>query len=463
MLTYIETKHIPTSAIVTSREDRARKDYGDMDEFSRDVMHRGQINAITVSAYDDGTYHLITGGRRVLACQMLSREVRATVVSVQGEIDLLELELFENRSRKAMLWWEEASLDARIHAYYIEQNPDWTQKKSAKHLGISESELSKRIALARYIDNEAIAPVLKTYPDATSAMRRIREVIQDNVVEKKAQEILTRDANAEPEQEPTAEQPKQRTVSTGNAPVAVLPGKYWKQVYKAFRVGDALRGMKRMKDGDFTGAEVDPPYGIDLHEQRGQVKNTHSLDKYQEIEKGKYPEFLEATATQVYRLLADDSFCIWWFGVEWYKEVRETLQGVGFGVSPVPCLWIKDRGQTNNPATTFASVYETFFLARKGSPKLQKRGRDNVFPAKGVPAQQKVHPTEKPALLMKEILEIVFPENTRLLVPFLGSGRTLIEAHRMNMFGTGWDLEERNKNYFINAVKKVEECGDATD
>ena len=454
MLTYIRTEEDYLISNI-HRKGRARKDLGDVQALSDDIEKNGLINAVLVNVENQ---RLLSGGRRIAAHILLKRyTIRTTLVKVAGEIDELELELFENRSRKSMLWWEEALLDTRIHTHYAENNANWTQEKSAKHLNISTSELNKRISLTELIVHPEIGKIIKGYDNATIAVNNINRLISDKTVEKKATEILTRENDTDPEQ-PTTSETTDRKISTGNkSDATVLPGKYWKQVYKAYRLGDALKGMRGMKDGDFTGAEVDPPYGIDLQGNRVRSVDTHMLEKYREVDREDYPVFVMKVAEQVHRLLAEDTFCIWWFGIEWYTLVRRTLSDVGFSVPVVPCIWLKDKGQTNNPATNFGSMYETFFVARKGTPKLQKQGYGNVFAAKTLAAQKKVHPTEKPAELMDTILERVFPKNTRLLVPFLGSGRTLIEAHKMDMFGTGWDLEERNKNYFINAVKLAED------
>ena len=455
MLTYIRTDNEFPISQITVNLRRTRQEYGDIHALVANIKEHGQLQSIIV---DIDTNQLLAGGRRLRAFAYQQwPTIRADLVKTDGEIDWLEIELFENRSRKSMLWWEEALLDTRIHAHYAKNNANWTQEKSAKHLNISTSELNKRISLTELIEHPEIGKIIKGYDNATVAVNNINRLIADKTVEKKATEILTRENDTDPEQ-PTTSETTDRKISTGNKTDAVvLPGKYWKQVYKAYRIGDALKGMRGMKDGDFTGAEVDPPYGIDLQGNRVRSVDTHMLEKYREVDREEYPVFVMKVAEQVYRLLAEDTFCVWWFGIEWYEMVRTTLKDVGFSVPIVPCIWLKDKGQTNNPATNFGSMYETFFVARKGTPKLQKQGYGNVFAAKTLAAQKKVHPTEKPAALMDTILERVFPKNTRLLVPFLGSGRTLIEAHKMDMFGTGWDLEERNKNYFINAVKLAEE------
>ena len=62
------------------------------------------------------------------------------------------------------------------------------------------------------------------------------------------------------------------------------------------------------------------------------------------------------------------------------------------------------------------------------------------------------HPTEKPHRLMSEIIkDFVKPEET-IIDPFMGSGTTLLSAHRMGVSATGI---EKNKDYYEVAVERL--------
>ena len=444
----------------SEEEARARKDYGDIETFADNLANLGLIKPITI---EHGTNRLLAGGRRLAAFKHLERKsIPAILVSLSGPIDAYEVELFENRHRKDMTWHEETALDAKIHAHYMSHELDWNQTKTAKHLGISKGEMTKRLQLATYLD---VVPELKDYESASQAVTAIERVVADRIAKNDTNKLLSEAIN-----DKTAET---ETVSTGNtelpeektedAPPKDDPmeiqvfGPYQNLLPKAYIVGDALERLPKVKPESFHGAEVDPPYGIDLHEKRNQVKDKHSLSAYNEVDAEGYVDFLRAIAEGTYNALKEDTFCIWWFGVQWYTEVRAALIDVGFKVPDVPGIWVKEKGQTNNPRVHLASMYETFFLARKGSPKLAIMGKGNVFPMNTVPQAERRHPTQRPVELLKILMGITFPRHASILVPFLGSGATLIAAYQTERWGLGWDLEERNRDHFYATVAKMQE------
>ena len=108
-------------------------------------------------------------------------------------------------------------------------------------------------------------------------------------------------------------------------------------------------------------------------------------------------------------------------------------------------------GQTRNPEKNLGNATEEFFYMRKGdaSINMNKRGRSNVFEFPVVPAQRKVHPTEKPIPMMKEILNTFAYPGNRVLVPFAGSGNTILAALELQMDAIGYDLAKEGKDGYI--------------
>ena len=167
---------------------------------------------------------------------------------------------------------------------------------------------------------------------------------------------------------------------------------------------------------------------------------------------------LRKVAPEVYRILKNNSFAAFWFGPTHHQVTLDILREAGFTMSDVAAVWFKNTaGQTNWPDRNFGSAYEPFWLARKGQPSLamSKRGRSNVFQYDMVPSGQKIHATEKPLALMKEIVEAccLIP-GSRILVPFLGSGVTLQAAYDLGHTGFGWDLSGHVKDKFLARVRQ---------
>jgi site-specific DNA-methyltransferase (adenine-specific) len=154
--------------------------------------------------------------------------------------------------------------------------------------------------------------------------------------------------------------------------------------------------------------------------------------------------------------MADHSWLVCWFGPEpWFNVVYELLLAAGFNVTRMCGIWTKPTGQTNQPAIYLANSYEMFFYARKGKAALARQGRINTFDTSPVSSKFKTHPTERPVELMQDILTTFAWEGSRVMVPFLGSGNTLIAAHLAKMTGFGFELGKEYKDSFVLKVNEL--------
>ncbi len=102
-----------------------------------------------------------------------------------------------------------------------------------------------------------------------------------------------------------------------------------------------------------------------------------------------------------------------------------------------------------------ASSYESLFYAWKGRPAIAKQGRSNEFRFDPIPHQQKVHPTERPIELMKEIYETFAFPGSRVGIPFLGSGSGLFAAKQAGMNGIGFELSKAYRDSFLVRVNNM--------
>lgn len=172
-----------------------------------------------------------------------------------------------------------------------------------------------------------------------------------------------------------------------------------------------------------------------------------------------YPAFLHKLCTLLFKVTPDEVRVIFWFGQEWYEEVKNCLLEAGFQVDLIPCVWVKPGGQTASPDTYLARCYETFFVAWKGRPPIRKRGRSNVFSFNGVAAVKKRHPTERPIELIQDILTTFGWPGIVVMIPFMGSGNTARAAYTCGMLPFGWDISEGYKNPFLAQVQIDRELG----
>lgn len=412
------TIFIPVDMVIVGK--RLREDKGDIEDLAEKIKLKGLIQPITINQ----DYKLLAGERRLLAHKILGKElIEAIIRKTSDPIDMKEIELMENMARKDMTWPEISNAELEIYDLKVSAG-HWNQRKQAEYLKESQTSVSRNIQMAEALRTLPELASYKTFDEAWKDLKKIEEGIAIHELVKKV-------------------------------PTSIKAASKWAADH--YHVGDAFAGMAKCKPGFAHFAEIDPPYAVDLDKRKSRNK-LDSMKEYEEVDADEYINFYERTAKEVFRILRDDSFAVFWFGWDWFSDVRDIILSAGFKVPTVPAIWTKgSSGQTASPDTTFGSCHEPFWLARKGQPKLRKAGHGNVFDFSPVPAVRKIHPTERPIELMKEIVDtICFPGNA-ILVPFLGSGVTLRAAYQLNCTGFGWDLSEENKRKFLERVAEDKE------
>jgi len=409
--------------------ERFRKEYTDIQSLADSIQKVGLLHPPVV----DKHMNLIAGGRRLEALKLLGQETcTVTQLDTDNELGRRQAELIENIERQNLTWQEEVALKKEIDnlqksihgsAQETKSRGDWSVRKTAALLGESDSNTTRDINLADMLE---IVPELASCGTKHEAQKKLAKLVEHAAMK----ELQERAAKAVDKTDV-----EQLSIAADN----------W------YNVGDAIEGMDSMswEGNNFVIAEVDPPYGIALHDLR-----QGTVNKYAEIDKSDYERFISTVAKLVYTMLNEDAWCVWWFGSTHHHTVLTTLRATGFIVDEIPAIWVKNQGQTNQPDKNFARAWEGFFLCRKGNPVMHKRGRLNVFAYNGVPSQNRIHPTERPVELILDIVQTLCPPGVgKILVPFLGSGNTLRAAMINGMEGIGWDIDgDETKMLFISRL-----------
>jgi ParB/RepB/Spo0J family partition protein len=399
-------------------KDRFRKDLGDIAGLADSMAEKGLIQPITL----DQHMNLKAGERRFRAAERLKwTSIPSIIRQFTDVVDALEVELVENVQRKDLHWTEKGALEKRIYDLKSKKDPTkWSMRDQEALTGTSKSAISRRIQLAEALE---LIPELGNYKTEDDAWKEYKRLEEDVVRSELYQRHLPHVRKAMDE------------AST------------------QYIVGDAFKGLSQMAGGSFNFAEVDTPYGVDLDKRKSRNEDQRPMDDYSEWSTDAYPKLFGRVAKEVYRILLPNSFAVFWYGMSWHDVVLKTLRAAEFSVPDIPAIWVKgEAGQTASPNTTLGSCYEPFFLVRKGGPVLAKPGRSNVFSFAKLANTTKDHPTQKPLILMKEIMNTCLMPGARVLIPFLGSGVTLRAAYRLGHTGMGWDMSETYKKAFLKRI-----------
>lgn len=419
---------------------RARKDYKGIDSLALSIQENGL--AVPIALTND--MRLIWGGRRLMAIKQLEWEtIPDEYVVFKGdlsEFDLRKLELLENTERDDLHWQEEVAAKAHLDELMKEEygdssitknRGDWSTRKSAALVGESSSNFSEDITLHKAVQE---IPELAKYETKAEARRAFNKMFTKHERDVKLKE---------------AEQSYQnRSI---------------KYASDHFSIRDGLEALREMQPTHAYFAEVDPPYAVDLDQHAAKKKSRAKAEhhqRYTEISKKEYPKFCKEVATELYRVLGEDAWVVWWFGYEWYSTIYDILTKVGFKVDSVPLVWYKEKSSTNNPNPKYllSRDYEQAFLCRKGNVTVEK-SRGSMFIHQGVSSISRTCSAEKPVSLYEEIIDTLLPKGVKCvgIIPFLGSGNCLRALYKQNHTGIGWDLDEENRKYFLSKVMEDQE------
>lgn len=422
--------------------DRYRKDMGDVEGLCKSIETVGQLTPVIVMRTAKGSDHeylLLDGGRRYLACRMLKRKTWAVVHNILDELAIRKIEHAANVCRKAFDIREEALLTKRIHDLGVEKygealgGPGGGHRieDTAKLMGVSRQKAAESLEIAEALEED---PKLfrekgETKKDVMSRIRRKEADTKNKEIAEEARII--------------ADKAKHKTVTA--------------RLAEAYIVGDFFEGIEKYDPASFHFAEVDPPYGVNLLENKKSQDPTH-MEEYNEISEEDYPEFITRVIKETKRVLVPDGWIVVWFGEPFRKFILDTLREHDFIVPDVAGVWDKlgAPGQAWSPHLTLGSCYESFFFGRLPGGKLHWWGERNLIELPPISEKKKTHPTAKPIYIYEWFAKLFCPPQGRILVPFLGSGNTILGAHNAGRNAVGFDLSQIYRDRFVVYLQEHE-------
>ncbi|MEJ5292488.1 MAG: ParB/RepB/Spo0J family partition protein [Candidatus Methanosuratincola sp.] len=143
----MEINEIDISKIILS-ELNTRKDLESgtedvgLDELANSIQEKGLLTPIIVKSNSDGTYGLIAGQRRYLACKKLGwKKIPSIIREISDDTDATIISLIENVHRADMSPMDKARAYQKVYEKYQDYN------RTAKETGVSISTIKKYISL----------------------------------------------------------------------------------------------------------------------------------------------------------------------------------------------------------------------------------------------------------------------------------------------------------------------------
>ena len=399
--------------------ERFRQKFDDMDSLKDSIKKHGLIEPIVL----DENHGLIAGERRLKCCTQLGwNEIDSVYMKDLDDYQKREIELEENIQRKQFTWQEEVSAKEQIHklkqsihgkATQGHADGGWGLKDTAVALGQTPGNISMDITLAAGL--KAFPELLKE-KNKTTAYKKLKD-LQMNIINKELAKRM-------------------KDHGLLDHPNVTL--------------GNCIDIMKEMDAESIDLILSDPPFGIDVGEAHTFNRMTMVTVNYNDGE-FETMDMLDQAFTEMFRILKINRNMAIFCAVDKFPFLSNSLIKKGFMVHHLPIIWDKGSGSYPSQKTTFVHSYECIIHASKGNRKLNGTPRD-ILQYKRVPPTKKIHPSEKPTQMLRDLIELLSFPGEKVLDPFAGSGATIEAARQTARMGIGIEL---NKEYFSKIVERL--------
>lgn len=395
---------------------RFRKKFEAVEELASSIANFGLLHPIIV----DEDNNLIAGERRYRAHLLLLKQTKDETkwgeIEVKHKKDLnklekKEIELEENIQRKAFTWQEEVAAKAQLHklkqalhgsAVKGHDSSGWKLKDTAQALGESVGNVSMDVQLARGIK---AFPELAKEKSKSSAYKRMKQLQDRMLQDELAKRLQKRGVIDRPD----------------------------------FINGNCIEEMAKLDSDSIDLIVTDPPYGIDLSKAHTYGRMNHTDVNFIDSDFETF-DLLDKAFAQMFRLLKMNRHMYVFCGIDKVSTVIKLLIKHGFEVHRLPLIWDKGSGSYPSQSTSYVHSYESFLHVMKGKRKLNGTPKD-IFTVKRVPPTRKIHPTEKPTELLRDLINLSSIPGERVLDPFAGSGATIVAAKETNRQGIGIEMD----------------------
>lgn len=211
--------------------------------------------------------------------------------------------------------------------------------------------------------------------------------------------------------------------------------------------GDCVEVMRGMADASVDAIVCDPPYGIAYQSAR----RTDKLERFDILEGDTELDF--TWLDEAWRVLRDESplfvFCRW--------DTQEPFRAAIAKRFAVRSQVIWDRGVhgLGDLKAQYAPCHDVAWFATKGKYEFPNGRPKSIYRVDRLPANELLHPTQKPLPLMKWIIGDLTKPGDTVLDCFAGSGTTIVACMQMDRNSVGIEKDVR---YHAIATKRISDA-----
>ena len=453
------TKTISISSITIPRDERQRRDLGDLSTLMASLKRVGQINPITVTP----EHVLIAGERRLTAATTIGWDsIRATIRDEEPTEAQRLLELEENIERAELPWKDHCLAVHDLHQILSSQNSDWSMGKTAKYSGQSTSEISRRLMVAEAIlTGDEFVCAADRYSVAVNFLARKKEREEADEKDILADMLGGTHTNSSREiHEPTIGvlDPDLGEGVPGTNPVRnnndSLAGETQTPINLdvlstlgeiPLQHTDFNEWANTYSGPSFNFLHCDFPYGINVEKHHGAGSSFEGYDDSKDV----YFELLDTLERFTFDHVSASAHLMFWYAFRYHNETVERLEGMGWKVQERPLIWHRsdNSGVLPDPKRGPRWIYETCLMATRGDRPIVQPVANCV----AHPNEKEVHKSEKPVKMLYHFFRMFVDPSTRMLDPTAGSGNAVYAAEMMG--ARSYLGLERDESFYETACK----------
>jgi len=149
-------------------------------------------------------------------------------------------------------------------------------------------------------------------------------------------------------------------------------------------------------------------------------------------------------ATQSFRVLRDNRFAVFFYGMNYHGVLYDCLTTAGFTVDVYPFVWLRDRSAPPDGFARYSKSYDPALIASKGTPRFVRPNQSNTIAIPSVRGAERLHNAQKPVALMQKFIEDMTVPDCVVLDMFAGAGSTGEAALHVKRKAVLFELESAN-------------------
>lgn len=213
-------------------------------------------------------------------------------------------------------------------------------------------------------------------------------------------------------------------------------------------LGDCLTYMRTMPDKSVDAVITDTPYGISYQS----AWRTDKALRFDVLDGDNILSF--DWAAESYRIAKDTAclfcFCRW----DTAQQFHDELEKAGWTVQS-EVIWNRGIHGMGDLNKQYAPTHDNAWFCTKGGYSFPSKRPKSVLSIDRLPANELIHPTQKPLSLMSVIVKDITRENDVVIDPFMGSGTTGVACVQTGRNFIGCEIDP---TYFEIATKRIAEA-----